>query len=177
MPKPFRPKKKWAPREHRLVAEYVATHYPNARVFFRPRIGSPPPELAARLGPELAHRMLKSWYKYPDAIVITKDKLIIVEGKIHRPETAIGQLLEYAELVRKSPEFAQFSDKELELQLVTPWKRDSLKVVCDKFGVKYVVFAPDWIKDYLELYAHYWSREYRLAKMLREERESGAAWP
>jgi len=135
------------------------------------------PELAARIGPELAHAMLKPWYKYPDCVIFLDRELRILEGKIHRPETAIGQLLDYAELIRQSPDFSDYRSWRVSLELVTPWDREDLRRICKRFGIIYTVYVPEWLHDYLELYQHYWSREYRLIKGLKSSREGGAAWP
>jgi len=80
-----RVKRKWEPRELRLVSEFAAEYFPDCEIRMRVRLGRPTPELDI---PDLTPKeamLLAVWRRWADALIICPEKIILVEAAI-RPD-------------------------------------------------------------------------------------------
>lgn len=142
--------RKWEPREMRLVSEYVARYYPTSLQFTRVRLGATHPQLLpAGLSAE-EQRMLTVWKRWADAVVVTRTKIILVEGAILPDPGDISKLLLYEQLLRYTPEFQAYMDRDIEKQLVIAVEDPLLTKIARDAGIKVIGFAPDWISDYVQ---------------------------
>ena len=162
--KPMPEAEKYKPRETRLVAEYVLKQYAPWQKIFSPRLGPIPPELTEKVGKEQAASLYRVYRPYPDALVITSASLILIEGKIRASVEAVGQLLLYKKLIPVTPELAQYSMLRIDLEIVTPWPNPTLEYAIHDYGIKLVVFHPNWIAEYLEHKQNYTTADYRKLK-------------
>jgi len=144
------PRKEYLQRDRRYVSEYVATHITDRKAaFFNLRLGPPPLE-ARRMYPELPEAYFRVWKKWADAVVVTSDRIILVEGELRRPVVALGEILTYRDLVIQTPELEPYKDLPVEMHLVTPREDPDLMAQAEKQGVKVVIYKPLWALDYLK---------------------------
>lgn len=127
--------------ESRLLFEYQTQTFPDALMWRRVRVGPFPKDHE-----EAVYGVLR---RFPDGIVFDGSSVIIIEAKIQPNSEGLGQLLEYRKLFPETPEFSQFKDRPIRLQLVTTVLDESIKSVADSIGIEYVIFNPEWAVEEL----------------------------
>jgi hypothetical protein len=133
----------------RLLSEWARAAYPDAEVWMRLRLGRATPlnpDLAGDPGIEGALRAFSRW---ADAVVVTRDELILVEAKVRSSPNAIGQLMLYRDLVPGTPELAGYLDRPLVLQLLVAVEDPAVTRLCAQAGIRHVVYRPPWLPEYL----------------------------
>jgi len=155
--------------EDRLVSEYIKLYFSKGRVLNRVRLGSAPEDAKKKYGVEMANRLFKTSFKWADAMIIEKHRVIIIEGKIKAVLTAISQLKFYGLLFRKSEDYEKYWDLPLELWIVAPWFDEETREFAESEGIRCVEFVPDWIGPYLEERQHYWSSDYKIERERKKE--------
>lgn len=146
-------KRGWAPREMRMVSEYIAKYFPGSITMSRVRLGATSPDLLPADLSDAEKRMLTVWKRWADAIVITRTRLILIEGKILPDPGVISQLLLYKELLMHTPELQQYLDRDVELQLVMAIEDPLVSKLARDQGIKVTIFTPDWIGEYVSTLA------------------------
>lgn len=128
-------------REARLVNEYLLNFHPTALQWKRVRLGPVADPVEARM-----YSVIQRW---ADCIYLEDDVVTILEAKIRPDAGAIGQLEHYDDLFVQTPEFQQYWDKKVRLQLLTAWEDVTIKSLCDDKGIIYTFYQPAWVKEYL----------------------------
>ncbi len=136
-------------RERRLVAEYLAIHFPGARIMIDVRLGVLPDAGTNGPYPNMPPGLFSAWRRWADALVFTGDEVIIVEGKIRPDVGVIGQLELYMKLVPKTAELRDLLTRPLVALLVTAVDDPALAELCRDKNFRYATFRPDWVDDYL----------------------------
>ncbi len=160
----LRATEKWTPRELRFVSEYVAQTFPKDISIIRARLGAPSESLVDRFGLAMADKMIRPFKRWADALVITKDKVIIIEGKLRGTIGAISQLEFYGHLFPETPEYAQYANRPIELRIVAPWVDPDAENFARSKGIVIAYFNPPWIQAYVDELKHYSSKEYQLSR-------------
>jgi len=139
----------WTPAEGRLVGEYLAVRFPDARTAQRVRVGSYVHHLdAAQLDPGEA-RMLGVWRRWVDAVVFLPEYTLLIEAAILPDPGDVAQLDLYRELWPMTPEHADRRDLPVRGQLVYAVDDPPIRVLASRWGFTVDVFRPPWIDDYL----------------------------
>jgi hypothetical protein len=133
-------KRKYTPKEYKLVNDYLAAKYPTKTKWKRVRLGPLPDVTMSRL--------FKVANLYADAIVWDEPNIIIIEAKMKPVSSAIGQLEAYAKLFPQTPDFSEYKDDPIKLVLLTTYVNITIQNMCKEKGIEYVVFAPSWVADY-----------------------------
>ena len=136
-------------RERKYVVDYVRTKYPDSYVLYNFRVGGIPTKLEGVDITGLSSNIYKVFNRYVDAIVITADKIILIEAKILADIGAVSQLEYYASLVYQTPELAQYSKLPLELRIVTASADPSFVAYATSKGINVQVFQTQDAVDYL----------------------------
>lgn len=148
------PRRDWTPRETRLVAEYVARAFPDARVILHPRLGPPLPRSdLGRFSEDEARAVGHVLRRYADAIVVERDRLLVVEAKIILEPGVISQLLLYLELVKTTPELEQFRGRPLQGLIVCSVLDEATVALAARSGLRVVTWRPPWVDEYLAVLA------------------------
>lgn len=134
--------KSYVPREGRLVVEWVQAFHPSALQWRKVRLGPLP-----NVREKAIYSVLR---RYADLIFIEDRTVFIVEAKIRPEPGALGQLDLYAQLFPKTPEFSEFSTYPIKTILLTTTLDKEVKKLAAEYGTEYVVFAPDWAKEYVQ---------------------------
>lgn len=150
-------KRNWAPREYRLVAEFVSEFYPEYESRTHVHLGSTPPRLKGRFAKPEDERLVGVFRRWADAIVMMPDRLILIEGKILPQPGVISQLNLYARLLPKTPELQEHKDKPIERVLVCAIPDPLLNAMCREEGIRVVIYRPKWVLTYLKI-VHPWER-------------------
>jgi len=157
-------------RETRLVSEYVHSKYKDAEaVRFRCPLGPIPEELTREVGYGKAIGLMRPFRPEVDALVVTKDEIVLIEGKIFKWMDGISKLPVYASLVPETPELKQFLGRRLKMVLVTPKDMPQIKSAAAALGVEVDIFRPQWVEDYLKELEMYWSPESTQARNARKK--------
>lgn len=141
--------RKWEPREMKLVAEYLAKNYSSYRSKTRVRLGQVHPAI---LPDDISAEDLAFsgvWRRWADAIVITPQKLILIEAAILADAGDISKLALYKTLIPHTPELAEYKNLDIELQLVYAIEDPLVVMIAREAGIKPVYFKPDWIAEYI----------------------------
>jgi len=140
----------WQPREMQMVAEYLAKFYPKFPTRTRVRLGQVHPSIliADMTEEELAFSGV--WRRWADALVITPQKLILIEAAILADAGDISKLALYKTLLPHTPELAEYTNRDIELQLVYAIEDPLIVMIAREAGIKPIFFQPDWIADYIK---------------------------
>ena len=148
-------------RETQLVAEYLAQRVvPHWCVQGQP-LGPALEGLTEAHGLEKALRISRPWRAEVDAVCVEDGRLVLVEAKIFKWRDGLGQLVLYKGLVPTTPELVDHQGKPVVLRLVIPWTSPTVERLAKDHGVEVVVFAPEWVEEYVRSYHNYWTPEYR----------------
>jgi hypothetical protein len=144
------PRKPYVQRDRRYVVEYVSEHYPNDIAFFNLRMG-PAPIAVAEAYPGLdVDRYARVWKKTCDAIVVTADEIVLIEGELRRPSEGLGELLVYRGLIATTPELKPYMNRKIKTILICPMADPTLTTHLKDNNIELVVYRPKWVEDYLK---------------------------
>lgn len=136
-------------RERRYVPEFVNEKYPNrASVLYNMAVG-PAPEQLYTQHPEIPLEHFRRWRFWIDAVVILRDRLVLIEGKIRKPAEGLGQLLMYKALLPQTPELSPYAFLPVEMVLVTPRPDPRVIGVAATLDVRVEIYTKPWVQDYL----------------------------
>lgn len=135
-------KGKYQAREKRMLLEWLAETYPTYPQWRRPRVG---PSIPGVEGP--MYDILK---RYPDAVVIHDDEILIVEASVRPAPEKIYKLELYKKLFPTTPMFQAFKDWPQRMVYLTGFIDEAVKEQCEEHDVEYVIFAPEWLKTYFK---------------------------
>lgn len=153
-----KPKKRnWAPREQRLVSEFIAEFYPEYESRTHVHLGSTPPRLRGRFAKPTDERLVGVFRRWADAIVIMPDRIVLIEAKILPHPGVLSQLKLYARLLPSTPELVEHKNKPIERVLLCAIPDPLLNQMCREEGVRVVIYRPRWITAYLK-HLHPWER-------------------
>ena len=74
--------------EMRMVAEYISQTYPDADVYMRLRLGALRPDGEDRNLSPAEEAMLGVFRRWADAVVVTRDEVIVVVGRVLKSRRA-----------------------------------------------------------------------------------------
>ena len=150
MPKEEKPaRKKWEPRELRLLSEYLAEFYPGYEHRTHVHVGSFRYRLEDGKFSEAELRMMGEFRRWADAVVIMPDRIILLEAKIIPDPGVLGQVEHYAELLPKTPELGEHAKKPLEIELVFAVDDPVISHRARTRGYRVRIFCPAWTLEYL----------------------------
>jgi len=142
-------RKEYKQRERRYVPEYINEKFPDrVAAFFNMPIG-PAPEELAKAYPEIPLEHFRRWRFFVDAVVVLKDRMILIEGKIRKPAQGLGQLLIYRALLPQTPELKPYVNLPIEMRLVTPRPDPRIIWICQSLGITVDVWSKPWVQQYL----------------------------
>jgi hypothetical protein len=143
------PRKPYVQRDRRYVVEYVSGKWPNDTQFFNLRMG-PAPISVAEAYPGLdVDRYARVWKKTCDAVVVTKDEIILIEGELRRPTEGLGELLVYRDLINTTPELKPYLGKKVRTVLLCPIIDPTMTMQLRDNKVELELFKPAWVEQYL----------------------------
>ena len=132
------------------MAEWVITNYPHAEVFYNLRLGPPPAEISAAFPGIDVDKYARVWKKTCDAVVITEEELILIEGELRRPLLALGELIIYRDLLSTTPELRQYSHLPVRTVLLCPIEDPTLDMTLREHKIEKALYRPPWVDQYLK---------------------------
>jgi hypothetical protein len=135
--------------ESRLMKEWLERRYPDATMTGRIRLG---PTRRTAPGGNLTPAMeamlsVENWY--PDALVLSKDELLIVEAKVNPKPAAIGEVLFYHRLIARTPELAAHVQYHFQPMVLFGEDDPDVNAFARSLGVRVEIFIPPWLAGYL----------------------------
>ncbi len=137
-------------REGRLVTEWVTAAFPQAHVAYRVRLGAFDPSLADTALTDAQLRALGVFRRYVDALVLERDRVHLVEGKILSRPGALEQLELYARLFPLTPAYQAYRDLPLVQHLVVAVRDPVVEGMARERGVLFHEYHPAWVDEYLQ---------------------------
>ncbi len=136
--------------ERQLVHEYVLANFPDAIAkFFNLRMGRPPAEVLKKY-PGADPKHFRVWQGYADVVIVLKDRIIILEGKVYHPRNAIAQLEEYYQNAGSTSELQPYLPRPIEKLLVTAIASPSTLELARTNNINVEVFRPTWLIPILQ---------------------------
>lgn len=146
------PQQRFAWGETRLLMDYLAATYPGVPWMTNIRVGPLDPHVP-RIGlSDAARKLMGNFRRYADAVVPLHDSLIVIETTITKAVQKIGQLIEYVDLVPQTPELAAYAGWPVIGELVSAIPDPRAQALCGKMGLRFVVFEPEWLDQFLAAY-------------------------
>jgi len=145
-----RPRQEW---EAQYVSEYVARRYPGVPCRLHARLGTEPKGPSGEDLSEAERRMLRVYMRWADAIVFRPEETIVIEGKLKASEypKALGELEIYTALVPHTAEYAKLLAPRVVGELLIPVPDPTVDTLCRRKGFRVVVWAPMWLREYLDM--------------------------
>lgn len=134
----------YIPRTSRLLSEYLAKAYPQAKIIQEARLIAPDPEAKAKYGPAVHRNFGGTLLGYPDAVVILPNEVQIWEAKIFADGGAIGQLEGYGAGWPQSTLGADYVGRPVTLHLLATRSNSLYDQVAAEKGITVVIYAPAW---------------------------------
>jgi len=147
----FGVKRTWQPREMQMVTEYLTREYPRTFWATRVRLGSPHPELLMPVLSEEERRMIGVWRRWADAVIVQKDKVIILEAAIRPDPGDVSKLELYSRLLPVTPEYRQYKDRPIEMILLYAIEDPATILLARERGIRCIEYKPDWLSSYVAL--------------------------
>lgn len=146
-----RQKRRWQPREQRMVSEWLAKNYGQYSYRTRVRLGSIHPTLhPERLSAE-ERNLVGLWRRWADAVVFLPDRLLLIEAKIRPEPGVISQLDLYSSLLPQTPELAEWQHLPIEKVLLYAIDDPALIALARQHGIRCIMYQPEWLDDYLRI--------------------------
>jgi len=138
--------------EAQYVSAYVAAKYPGQSVRIHAHLGTPPRSPDGQFLEPAEERLLRVFMRWADAIVFLPEETIVIEGKLRASEylKGLGELELYLELLKNSPEYAALIAPRLVGELLVPIEDPTVTVLARRKGFRVVVWAPAWLRGYLD---------------------------
>lgn len=150
--------KLWQPRETRLLSEWVNKHYPDDRVMFRVRLGRPPNWAEKSIAEGAPANMYKIYQRWADAIIIREKELILIEAKIRPIPGVVSEINLYAQLIPKTPEFDEFTDRPIRKLILLAMRDPEIIELAAADGIEVQIYTPAWVIEYLKEHRKYKER-------------------
>jgi len=144
------PRKPYQQRDRRYVVEYCGEKWPNDTWFFNLRMGPAPISVAEKYPGMDVDRYARVWKKTSDAVVVTKDEIILIEGELRRPTMALGELLVYRDLINTTPELQPYLGRKLRTILLCPVEDPTITMQLRDHNVELALYKPAWVETYLK---------------------------
>ncbi len=156
--------------EPRLVAEYIAENFPNAKVYYDQPLGAIPPEAPRAATGQYLAGVARTSRPRADAIVIDDDVLWVVEAKILDVSLGAGKLPMYERLVPSTPELSEYRDLPRKMLLVSANPAQWSAQEALTHNIELVVFQPEWAIAYIQWRNTYFTADARRARAARKAR-------
>jgi len=143
-------KRRWLPRETRMLADWISKHYPDVPHEYRVWLGRLPPEAvrAEELG--ITPQIYAPFGKWADAAIYLPDKTILVECKVKMDLKARGELETYRELFYVTERFKDRWGLPLELVLLYAYEDRDVKAWAEREGIRLEFYRPPYIEEYVK---------------------------
>lgn len=137
----------YTPRTTRLLSEYLALTYPNAKVIQELHLTAVNAAAVAAAGAGVSPRFGSTIMGYADAAVILPGRVLLWEAKDRPTASGVGQLVGYGQLWRLSHESTLYPDSALSLHLLVAHDVPNLSASARVQGIEVVVYDPAWYEE------------------------------
>ncbi len=144
------PRKPYVQRDRRYVVEYVTNTYPHDLAWFNLRMGMAPISVAEAHPGMDVDRYARVWKKTCDAVVVTPNEIVLIEGELRRPSLALGELLVYRDLISTTTELKPYSGRAIKTILLCPITDPTLTMQLKDHKIDLAVYRPKWVEQYLQ---------------------------
>lgn len=136
--------------EMRMIGEWVAQTFPDARWQTNVRLGKSQPRLPDGTYDREELVLLGCWRRRVDAIVYLRDRLLLVEAILRADPGKISILKLYERLVPQTPELAEFSHLPIQKVLLYCIEDPVLNVLAREEGVLPIQYVPSFFNEWFE---------------------------
>jgi len=132
------------------LMEFLRLHYPAFSWRTNVRLGLPEEYLRVEGLTPAARRMLTRWRLELDALVILQNQVELIEALVRPEWWKIPMLLLYERLFKVTPEYRDYWHYSIRKLIVTPYEAPFYQAFAKDLGIDWAMFAPDWIKEYVD---------------------------
>jgi len=134
----------YTPLTSRLLSEYLAAHYPGARIFQEYHLTLPNEAAIARAGGRVSPRYGGTIIGYPDAAVFLPGEVQLWEAKAALSFAAIGQIEGYGASWHASVEARFAPGLPVTLHILAATDNPGVRAVAEAKGIQVVIYNPPW---------------------------------
>ncbi len=143
---PYAPRQQ---RERRLLAEWLALRYPDARVQQQVRLGAFQPSIATEGLDRTELKMLGAWRRYADALIYGRTSLILIEASIPADVGYVSRLHLYRRLIPLTPELAEWATLPVVMLYLCAMEDPVVTMLAREAGIRVEVFQPLWVGEFI----------------------------
>ena len=129
--------------------DYLKATYPGRFWSTNIRVGPIDPHVPRDGLSPAQRRIMGVFRRYADAVIPLDHELVVVETTMFKAVQKIGPLLEYVDLAPQTPELAQFAHLPVRGELVSPLPDPRAQRLCERAGLVWVVFEPEWLDRFV----------------------------
>lgn len=138
------------PREMMMRSEYIAKNLTGKKWQTNYKMGRTISLADTAQYSDLQLRSLDVRRVYADLVVAYPDRLDIYEFQLLPRWSKFGQLLAYVEIAKETNSLAYYHDLPIRGILVSAVQDDFLAHLCQKYGLEYQIYTPEWLPLYFE---------------------------
>ena len=148
-------------RERRFISEYMLNTWPRGKWQLNVELGPIPAEYIKKYGLQKASALYRPTRPRVDAVKWDDNAYYLIEAKLRDIKNGIGDLAFYKGMASQAPDLPYYDGQPIILRLVVPWMIDWIRAAAEAINIEVIIFAPDWIADYVKEKQHYFTSEYR----------------
>jgi len=134
----------YTPLTSRLLSEYLAAHYPGARIFQEYHLTLPNEAAVQAAGGRVSPRFGGTIVGYPDAAVFLANEVQLWEAKATLSFAAIGQIEGYGAAWHNSVESRFAPGLPVTLHILAAIDNPGVRAVAEAKGIDVVIYSPPW---------------------------------
>ncbi len=136
------------PRERQMRAEYITKYMQGKQWYTEYPLGRVVSPQAALTMTAAQIRALDVHKARADLVVAFPDRLEIYEFQVIARPAKFGSLLMYIELVKETDTLSAYWSRRVDGIMINAIDDPFLKRMCEKFGLRYEVYTPEWLDAY-----------------------------
>lgn len=136
-------------RERRLLAEWLALRWPDARVQQQVRLGAYQPSISTSGLDRTEIKALGVWRRYADAIVYERSRLVLIEASIPADVGYVARLQLYKRLVPLTPELEEFRSLPVAMLYLCAIEDPIVTAIAREAGIAVEVYQPSWVAEFI----------------------------
>lgn len=132
-----------------MLSEYIAENLADVETVTHLRVGAPPGLTPGAPGYEEERRFFIAALPEADLVYRRGKAVFILEFGIWRPQTKLGQLQLYSQLLNETPGYLDVALEDIQLRIVTGREEPMVERMAAIQGIEVEVFPRPWLEDLL----------------------------
>ena len=131
------------------MSEYIEEKLANVETVTHLRVGAPPGLTPGEPGYEEARRFFMAALPEADLVYRDGELVHVLEFGIWRPQTKLGQLQLYGQLLNETPGYLDVAPEDIRLRIIVGREEPMVSRMAPIQGIEVEVFIRPWLEEIL----------------------------